>query len=172
MNINEGLILPFRFYDELTKQMRYRGCGKFESGDEIRHNEYLIMYGCRLLPFQIRRTTDPSTTTNLYVTNVVTGAETNLTSYINAADWDIITVGEYDYITYFGRNEILDGANCVLDDCIYYARFNDGTYDWYSELFRVVDSGEDVAESDYRIWSTERHAFRIWEDSDDLRITR
>ena len=53
-----------------------------------------------------------------------------------------------------------------------YARFNDGTYDWYSELFRVVDSGEDTEESDYRIWSTERHAFRIWEDSDDLRITR
>ena len=171
MKINDGLILPFRFYDDVNKQMRYRGCGRYETGDEIIHNEYLITVGCRLLPFQIRRATDPSTTTNLSVVNITTDVETDLTSYVDSSDWGIETVGEYDYITYFGSSEILDGGNCVFDNCIYYAKFNDGTNTWYSELFRVADVDAEV-DNDYRIWSTDRGALRKWEDSDDIRITR
>jgi len=166
--INEGLILPFRFYDDIEKQMRYRGCGRYNQSD-ITHDEYLISYGCRLLPFQIRRSADPSTTTNLSIVNVATDAETDLTGFVNANDWDIRTIGEYDYITYFGQYDILDGADCVIDDCVYYAKFNDGNYTWYSELFKVVMSGFDG--TDYRIWSTARGAFRTW-DGTDLRITK
>jgi len=167
MDINDGLILPFRFYDSIDKQMRYRGCGRWEQ-NEIRHNEYLISYGCRLLPFQIRRASDPSTTTNLSIVNVHTDVETDLTADVAAADWDITTVGEFDHITYFGNNDIEDGG-CLIDECIYYAKFNDGTHTWYSELFRVVQSGFDATE--YRIWSKARGALREW-DTDDLRITK
>lgn len=170
MEINDGLILPFRFYDSLDKQMRFRGCGRYDQED-IRHNEYLIMEGCRLLPFQIIRPTDPSTTTNLSIVNVNTDVETDLTSYVDSDDWGIETIGENDYITFFGEHEILDGASCAFENCVYYAKFNDGTYTWYSELFKVMDV-DAVLESDYRIWSTARGAFRVWEDSDDLRITK
>ena len=170
MEINDGLILPFRFYDALEKQMRYRGCGRYDEQGDIRHNEYLIMPGCRLLPFQIRRAADPSETTNLAIVNVSNDVETDITAFVNAADWEIETIGAYDYITFFGRNEILDGANCALDNCVYYAKFNDGTYTWYSELFKVMDVDAAV-DTDYRIWSTARGAFRTYENSDDFRIT-
>ena len=171
MEINEGLILPFRFYSDLEKQMRFRGCGRYDTGDEIRHNEYLIVYGCRLLPFQIVRASDPATTTNLSIVNVNTDVETDLTTFVDADDWLIETVGENDYITYLGNEEILDGATCAIDNCVYYAKFNDGTSTWYSELFKVVDV-EAVEEDDYRIYSTARGCFRIWEDNDDLRTTK
>ena len=168
--INDGLILPFRFYDALEKQMRYRGCGRYATQDEIRHNEYLIAYGCKLLPFQIKRATHPSTTTTLTIVNVNTGVETNLTSYVDSSDWDISTVGENDYITYRGNVDILDSGDCLFDDCVYYATFSDGNDTWYSELFKVIQSG--FSETDYRIWSTGRGCFRVWEDDDDLRITK
>jgi len=168
MDINSGLILPFRFYDDIEKQSRYKGCGRYDA-DDITHFEYLISYGCRLLPFQIKRASDPSTTTNLYITNVMTEVETNITTYVNAADWDIRTIGEYDYITFFGNNDILDGDDCVIDECVYYARFNDGTNDWYSELFQIVQSGFDATE--YRIWSKARGCFREWQDG-ELRIIK
>jgi len=169
MEINYGLILPFRFYDALEKQSRYRGCGRYAEAGLIRHNEYLISYGCRLLPFQIRRATSPSTTTNLSIFNVSTGAETVLTTFVNANDWVIDTVGDYDYITYLGNYDILDGAACVIDTCLYYATFNDGNDTWYSELFNVVDSG--FTSTDYRIWSLAKGTFRKW-DSTELRITK
>ena len=168
MEINDGLILPFRFYDALEKQMRFRGCGRYAEQGLIRHDEYLIAYGCRLLPFQIVRATDPSTTTNLSIFNVRDGVETDLTAFVPAADWDITTVGEWDYITYFGNLDIDDGG-CPIDTCLYYATFNDGTYTWYSELFNVVQSG--FSSTDYRIWSIAIGAFREW-DADELRITK
>jgi hypothetical protein len=52
---------------------------------------------------------------------------------------------------------------------VYYATFNDGTYTWYSEIFKVVQSG--FSSTEYRIWSTARGAFREW-DEDDLRIVK
>ena len=113
--INEGLILPFRFYDALEKQMRYRGCGRYDTQDEIRHDEYLIAYGCRLLPFQIQRATNPATTTNLSIVNVATSVSTDLTSFIDSDDWNISTVGDYDYITYYGNVDILDTGTCLFD---------------------------------------------------------
>jgi len=168
MKINDGLILPFRFYTVQEKQMRYRGCGRYEQ-DDIRHNEYLISYGCRLLPFQIVRATSPADTTNLSIVNIMTDAEIDLTAAIDAADWSIETIGDVDYITYFGNNDIDDGG-CLIDECLYEAKFNDGTYTWYSELFKVVQSG--FTSTEYRIWSEARGCFRLWEDADDLRITK
>jgi hypothetical protein len=169
MEINSGLILPFRFYDSIEKQMRYRGCGRDWTGDDIRHREYLICYGCKLLPFQIVRSTSPSTTTNLSIVNIDTEVETDLTAYVDSDDWIIETVGEYDYITYLGKEDILNGSSCVIDTCNYYAKFSDGDYTWYSEIFKVVKSGFDSAE--YRIWSKARGAFRSW-DGTDLRIVK
>jgi len=168
MDINSGLILPFRFYDDIEKQSRYKGCGRYDA-DDITHFEYLISYGCRLLPFQIKRASDPSTTTNLWIVNVHTDAITDLTAFVSSDDWIIETIGEYDYITYLGNNDILDGANCVIDECVYYAKFGDGTYFWYSELFQVVQSGFDG--TDFRIWSKGRGNFREW-DTGELRITK
>ena len=162
--INEGLILPFRFYDALEKQMRYRGCGRYGTQDEIRHDEYLIVYGCRLLPFQIKRATNPSTTTTLKVINVNTSVETDLTSYVDSDDWDIRTAGEFDYITYFGNVDILDAGACLFDECIYYATFSDGTNTWYSELFKVIQSG--FTETNYRIWSKAPSSLREWQDGE------
>ena len=167
MEINSGLILPMRFYSALDKQMRFRGCGRYMQ-DEIRHNEYLISYGCRLLPFQIVRATDVSTTTNLSIVNIATDAETDLTAAVDADDWVIETIGEFDYITYLGNNDIDDGG-CLIDTCNYYAKFNDGTYTWYSEVFKVVQSGFD--DTEYRIWSDARGCFREWDD-DELRISK
>ena len=167
MKINDGLILPFRFYDALEKQMRYRGCGRYDTQDEIRHNEYLIVSGCALLPFQIVRATNPSTTTNLSVVNVNTGVETDLTSFVDSSEWDIQTVGEFDYISYFGNVSILDGGSCAFDNCLYYAKFSDGTTTWYSELFRV--DNVDALSSDLRIWTSTGTQYRVWEDDDDIR---
>jgi len=171
MDINDGLILPFRFYDTIEKQMRYRGCGRYENGDEIRHNEYLISFGCRLLPFQVRRATDPNKDLRLLITNVMTGGVTNVYPFTNAADWIVETVGDYDYITYLANNDILNGVNCAFDNCIYYATLYVNVTAWYSELFKVVDVNE-IPDPDYRIWSPARGCFRIWEDDDDLRITK
>ena len=168
MAIDGDVIVPFRFYDALEKQMRYRGCGRWDQ-DDIVHNEYLISYGCRLLPFQIRRSSDPSTTTNLSIVNINTSVETSLTAFINAADWDIRTIGDYDYITYLGNNDILDGGNCVIDECIYYAKFSDGNNTWYSEVFQVVQSGFD--DTDYRIWSKAPDSYREWSDG-ELRVVK
>ena len=170
MNINEGLILPFRFYDSLEKQSRYRGCGRYENAGEIRHNEYLISYGCRILPFQIVRLPNPSTTTNLSIVSICDDTETDITSYLDSDDWVIETIGGNDYITYLGRNDVLNGANCVLSEGVYYAKFSDGTDTWYSELFQIKGV-EETIDNDIRIWSTARGAIRIWEDNDDIRIT-
>lgn len=168
MKINEGLILPFRFYSDIDKQMRYRGCGRWDQ-DDITHNEYLISYGCRLLPFQIRRDTNPSDSYRITLINAVDSTSTVISPYINANDIEIKTIGDYDYITYFGRYDIEDTGTCVMDNCLYYVTFDDFTDVWYSELFRVVDVDQDPS-SDFRIWSKARGAYRTW-DGTDLRIT-
>ena len=175
MEINGGLILPFRFYDNIEKQMRYRGCGRYNQ-DQIRHNEYLLSYGCRLLPFQIIRVSSVSTTKNLSIVSISTGAETDLTSSVNAAEWDITTIASYDYITYFGKLDFTD-VSCPIENDVFYAKFNDGTSTWYSELFRVVgvgcDEGTGVTEENYRMWNKRTSQgdtnYREW-DGTDLRI--
>ena len=117
------MALPF--YDDINKQNRY----KAQCEDYV-HNEYLIVNGCKLLPFQIKGRFQQSTSINineivLILVNVDTAVETDLTSHLNAADWDVTTAGQNDYITYYAANDILNGGNCVYDNCVYYLKIYD-----------------------------------------------
>ncbi len=162
-NINDGLILPFKFYNDLEKQSRFKSCGIWDA-DQIAHNEFLISYGCRLLPFQIRRDRSANDVTDftMSVVNVLSDASTNIHGFISGTDWNIYSSGDYDYISYYGNEDILNGGDCVLENCIYYAIFSDGADTWYSEIFQVAGIGEVVPDMELyrRIWSKGKFSIR------------
>jgi len=134
--------LPFAFYDDINKQNRNKTqCTNYM------HHEYLLSSGCRLLPFQIRGNLleDPFVLATLQITlvNVETGTQTSIESHIDVTDLEVVEdASGNSYISYFGKKDILDGSNCIFDNCIYYLIVNDsgglvGT--WYSEVFEVVN---------------------------------
>ena len=166
--IDDRILLPLPFFTDIEKQNRYKECGSY-TGSEIAHNQYLLVVGCRLLPFQIKRVSRPEDATDFVVTliNAEDETETEIQAYIDSSEWDIRSTTEgYDYITYLGQLNIEDGGGvCLFDNCIYYIEFFDGVQTWYSELFEVYDSGyEDIP---YRIWSPDSDDIRQVDLSDD-----
>lgn len=150
--IDYGLKLPFRWYDDIEKQMRYRGCGRYMA-DDIQHDEYLISLGCRLLPFQIKRDKSPYGVSDLTIKiiRVDNDVETDLsTEIISNGDIDIFNVGSYDYITYYSLYDIESDGNCLFDNCLYYGYLHDGENQWWSELFNSYNTGYE--ETYYRLW--------------------
>jgi len=141
--------LPFPFYDSLEKQNRYK-----VQCTEYTHSEYLIMHGCYILPFQIRRVHNTQVIGDITLTavNITNGAEEDITAHLTNADWNLTNamLGEgrgqnRDFISYYGRNKVLDGVDCVFNEgCIYYLKLFDGEDYYYSELFRYFVADEDV----------------------------
>jgi len=168
-SIENKLPLPFPFYDALEKQNRFKNqCEGYSS------NELLIVNGCNLLPFQVKSsfTTDPTPATlRLWLNNLSTGTETNITSFLTLTDWDVSTDGDSTWITYYALNEILDTGSCVYDNCVYYLRLDDtlgNVPDFYSEVFRVDNAGTGDGDTYYRIYNTKEE--RRIAVAGDLRI--
>lgn len=162
--IENGLPVGLKFYDDLYKQKRFT----YECYKGVRHKEYQYTDNCTLPPFQIRRSTDPSTTKELEIICVDTGEVFDLMAlYPSIVDnIGIFSIGAYDYILYYGNHDCM---NLDIDQKILvYAHFSDGDNDWYSELF-WMDPNLTSVEDYYREW-TPGQIRKV--DSSDLRIWR
>lgn len=165
-DIGNGLPLSLRFYDSLEKQKRF----KYTCAQGILHNEYQYTDNCQLPPFQIKRASIPSVTTEVTIICVDDGTEWAMSTECPdlIADITLTTVGSYDYITY-PANHACCGLG-LFTKTLVYLRVEDGTNTWYSELF-YIDAGAGIADLDdyYRVWLP--GSIRSV-DPDDLRIWR
>ena len=138
-------ILPF--YDSIDKQ-QWRRCG---CSPDDRSIVKRICSQKRLIPFQIKRLSNPTgivdMTVGLY--NVNDELVVNLLLALDADDADIVTVGEYDYIIYYGNIDLDPGLNCGLR----YIRWSDGITTQWSELFMIKDFSTDA-----------NYVGQIWQD--------
>ena len=161
--IVNGLPLGLRFYDSEDQQCRYR----YTCLKGVKHNEYQYSDACSLPPFQVMRFPIPSVTFDMYLVCVETEAEYDLNTLCPdlVASLTVATVGLYDYITYLGVHNC-----CTLPFTIktlVYIRLEDGTNQWFSELFYIDPSGVDSGDTNYRLWIA--GGYRV---SPDLRIWR
>ena len=147
-SIVNGLPLGLRFYDSEDQQCRY----KYTCIKGVQHNEYQYSDVCSLPPFQVMRSPIPSITFDLYLVCVESLQEV----HVNDECADLVnsitlkTVGMYDYITYTGVHTC-----CTLPytrKTLVYIRLEDGTNEWYSELFWIDPTGVDSGDTDYRLW--------------------
>lgn len=147
-NIENGLPLGLKFYDNILKQKRY----KYECRKGVMHNEYQYTDLCTIPPFQIRRSYNPIEDKELKIICVDTGEITDLIALLPAIadNIEIQTIGLYDYITYFGTHVCM---NLSLDrKALFYATFSDTESTWYSELFWIDPDFEEVT-TYYRLWA-------------------
>jgi hypothetical protein len=123
-------VLPF--YDDVEKQWH-----------RVYDKPYdlfpLICPTNRLLPFEIKRSSDPALVLTIYLVDLCTGSEIEITDDIPGGDILINTAGGYDYIQCVSAGD-LDAAL----DCGYYylkAYFTAGktVAPFYSEVFQVVN---------------------------------
>lgn len=119
----------------------------------------------RLLPFQFRRTPDYNTISSIMLMCYNESYSDEILPNIPADDLDIQTAGGYDYITYFGAQELDELLPCGD----YYLKITDGAGNiWYSEVFHVTEDVDDNI-VDYRI--SRGGDYREHTD-DELRIWR
>lgn len=147
-SIVNGLPLGLRFYDSEDQQCRY----KYTCLKGVQHQEYQYSDVCSLPPFQIVRTPIPATSFNLYLVCVESLSEVDVNSecpdLVNSIT--LKTVGTLDYITYLGVHTC-----CTLPytrKTLVYIRLEDGTNEWYSELFWMDPTGVSSGDTDYRLW--------------------
>jgi hypothetical protein len=143
-----GLPLGLRFYDSEDQQCRY----KYTCQKGVEHNEYQYSDICSLPPFQIVRNPIPSSTFDMYIVCVESLQEIHVNDdcpdLVNSIE--LKTVGLYDYISYLGVHTC-----CALPysrKTLVYIRLEDGTNEWYSELFWIDPSGVDSGDTNYRLW--------------------
>lgn len=126
-----GLHLPFRFYDSRDKISEKSDFGKRLA---IPKSEYLIMPYSLLLPFQIVRPFSVSTTYTLEIYCVDDDSLVEDLSSTMEGKFKTKTIDNLDYITFVGYDKL------TIEAGGYYAKFSDGTYDYYSENFVIVES--------------------------------
>jgi hypothetical protein len=143
-----GLPLGLRFYDSEDQQCRY----KYTCQKGVQHNEYQYADVCSLPPFQIVRNPIPSSTFDLYIVCVESLQEVHVNDdcpdLVNSIE--LKTVGLYDYISYLGVHTC-----CALPysrKTLVYIRLEDGTNEWFSELFWIDPTGVDSGDTNYRLW--------------------
>ena len=90
----------------------------------------------RFLPFQFRRPNHFSTTFDCKIYRASDDALIqDLTAFIPTGQKEIISIGAYDYITYYGSAPF--NASEVMPCGIYYIKWTDGYITRYSEIFEV-----------------------------------
>lgn len=160
--INTNLFTVFPIYDSLYKQNQYK---------IVDNNAYLSdvctfkLYTPkeRLLPFQFRRTPSVATLTHIYLVCHNGTNSTDILPDIPAGQIEYSTAGGWDYITYYGSEDLTEDLPCGD----FYLEIHDGTYIWYSEVFHV--SEDVILPADYRI--TREGNLREW-DTNEYRIWR
>lgn len=132
----ETLNLPFRWYDDVLKQNRYKDyCAQ-------NCNFQLITQCDRLLPFQIKTDGLNGNFLNQWLIYDADGNEVlDLSSAINTFI-EIITVDDTDYIIYKGDTSMTDYGFSLECATYYYAMLNDGKNYFYSELFYTKSFSE------------------------------
>lgn len=130
--LDNGLRIPFRFYDAEKFQDRKKRWVKTEAFK-------LISRAVVLLPFQIRREPSPYPLFEVSVINAITGAVAvpDLLPYIPENDIEIIAFDGVDYIVYYGTADFLDGFKLPAGK--YYVKVSDTINEWFSEVITVVD---------------------------------
>jgi len=122
-----------KWYDTASQQIVNKS-----NYSEYNHDIYLIMPTSGIIPFQIIRNTIINDKTDIVLTLVyINGGSEVLSDATVLSDFEIITVGEYDYIIYKGNITML------LDCGIAYLRLYDGVNTFESERFKLIDTGFD-----------------------------
>lgn len=131
MALTKELNTPFRWYDDVSKQNRYKDfCQQV--------CDYQLITPCdRFLPFQIK--TDGVAILGLtqWIVYDIDGNQVADLSICITSNIEVKTVDGYDYIIF--KDASLTNCGFVLDCGTYYSILTDGTTYWYSELFEVVN---------------------------------
>lgn len=146
-----------KWYDTASQQIVNKS-----NYSEYNHDIYLIMPTSGIIPFQIIRNSIINTESEIVLTLVyVNGSSEIISDATVLSDFKIETVGEYDYIIYFGN--IL----MTLDCGIAYLRLYDGVNTFESERFKLVE----LDNADYFIRASSLTTVRTNDsDKNEIRI--
>lgn len=121
--------IALKWYDTASQQIINKS-----NYSEYNHDIYLIMPTSGIIPFQIIRNTIINDKTDIVLTLVyINGGSEVLSDATVLSDFEIITVGEHDYIIYKGNITML------LDCGIAYLRLYDGVNTFESERFKLME---------------------------------
>ena len=167
-NLESGLFLPIRFYDDLNQQDRFKNQSKDVKLIEI---NYPFVDCVSLAPFQVIRPFEYNTdSVVLTIICLSTGEETELP--FHSGKWEEHIIGDYIYLSYLGN----DDFSGLLEKGIYYLRLDitdtqPVTYSKYSDLFSIANCANPDDLNEYRRWN-DSNGLRKINSADDLRIVK
>lgn len=141
-DIDNGIKQPLRFYDDVEKQ-NWRKCYARDAG--LKKEAVLVCPQNAIVPFQIRRRRNPNPVTvfDLYTWNGTDFEyDLNLLTNIPAPTTNhlkIIQMQTTDNIVWFPQADFINPIACGL----HYVHVSDGTNNWYSEVFQVINGFTD-----------------------------
>lgn len=164
--IESGLILPIRFYANLTEQDRFK---RHSQGVSLTTLNYPYVDCTTLAPFQLSYIKDGIVTDiDWYIICADTGDITELD--YNEDHWDSLILSDNRMrVYYLGTDDFTGMINNGLHYFKVSVQFNDETVDFYSDLFMVGNCGEEPFSIDsFRAWQSPNNLRQI--DVNDLRI--
>lgn len=129
--LTKELNTPFRWYDDILKQNRYKDfCKQICDFD-------LITPCDRFIPFQIKTDGVAPLGLNQWLIYDEDGNQVADLSICIASNIEVKIVNGFDYITF--KDASLTNCGFILECGAYYSVLSDGVSSWYSEIFQVVN---------------------------------
>ncbi len=156
--IESGLILPIRFYANLTEQDRYK---RHSIGSSIPEVCYPYVDCTTLAPFQIKgnAVADDLMTIAWSIVCADTGVETELVMNLDYWADNVLDYDEHR-IMYFGTQDVSTSTANGLHYLKVVVTYTSGAVTYYSDLFMIGNCGES---------SLPIESFRTWQAPDNLR---
>lgn len=156
--IESGLILPIRFYSNLTEQDRYK---RHSVGSSIPEVCYPYVDCVHLAPFQIKGnlTSDDLIHVDWWLVCADTNEETELPFDNTYWNDNVLTYDEHR-IMYFGTQDLSAFTSNGLKYLKATITYTSGSKIYYSDLFMIGNCGEGALPIE---------SFRTWQSPDNLR---
>lgn len=133
MNLEYGLPQPFRIYEKVEFQNRFK----------LGASTKLFRLYCpsnRLLPFQIKTSASEGAITSINLISVDSGASTPVFGLLPNGQLRSYTVGSSKYFVHYGSSNL----SATFDQGEYYLEISNGSSTWYSEVMTMKDFSYDI----------------------------
>lgn len=165
--LESGLLLPIRFYWNISEQDRYK---RHSQGVALTELNYLYVDCTKLAPFQISFMND-STALGIEMDIVCANGTVVTPLPYDASKWhEYVADGMY-YLSYLGNDDFSGLTSNGLHYLVVTITTPIGDRSWYSDLFMIANCSTTPYEDDnYRTWTGADRTSLRKVDATDLRI--
>lgn len=132
MRLDYGILNPFRFYEKIEHQNRFRNGATPEATP-------LFCPAQRLLPFQIKRSANASQVIKAELVYLDNQPTVNLLASFASDELELLSFSTFDYIIHFGALDLVT----PMPTGSAYVVIEDGTNTWFSEVIKIVNFNPD-----------------------------